>query len=98
MEGVITLEELATIIQSLNVHPTKEEIQEMIREVDVNGDGSIDFQEFLNVMVRKIKESVSEELKEAFKVFDRDQDGFISAKELRNVMMNFGRKIDRRGS
>nr|GMC78527.1 calmodulin-like protein 11 [Ipomoea batatas] len=93
MEGVITLEELATIIQSLNVHPTKEEIQEMIREVDVNGDGSIDFQEFLNVMVRKIKESVSEELKEAFKVFDRDQDGFISAKELRNVMMNLGERL-----
>ncbi|XP_020550600.1 calmodulin-2/4 isoform X1 [Sesamum indicum] len=92
-EGVITVEELASVIQSLNEHPTKEEIREMMHEVDADGDGTVDFEEFLSIMARKMKENVAEELKEAFKVFDRDQDGFISAIELRNVMMNLGERL-----
>ncbi|KAF5930444.1 hypothetical protein HYC85_031317 [Camellia sinensis] len=91
--GFITMEELAMVIQSLNEHPTKEEVQDMINEVDTDGNGTIDFDEFLNVMGRKLKENVAEELKEAFKVFDRDQDGFISATELRHVMINLGERI-----
>lgn len=49
------MEELAAVIQSLHEHPTKEEIQEMINEVDPDGDGSIDFEDFLNIMARKLK-------------------------------------------
>ncbi|GAA0145401.1 hypothetical protein LIER_05602 [Lithospermum erythrorhizon] len=81
-DGVITIVELATVIQSLNERPTKEEIEEMMNEVEVDGNGTIDFEGFLNIMGRKMKDNVGEELKEAFKVFDRDQDGFISAKEV----------------
>lgn len=47
--------ELAAVIHSLNEHPTKEEIQEMINEVDNDGDGTIDFEEFLGIMARKMK-------------------------------------------
>ncbi|KAL9435973.1 hypothetical protein AB3S75_022105 [Citrus x aurantiifolia] len=93
-DGLITMKDLATVIQSVqDGHPRKEEVQEMISEVDFDGNGSSDFLEFLNIMGRKMKENVSEELKEAFKVFDRDQDGFISAAELRNVMMNLGERL-----
>ncbi|XP_020550392.1 calmodulin isoform X2 [Sesamum indicum] len=81
-DGVITVEELTSVMQSLNEHPTMEEIQEMVSEVDGDGDGTVDFEEFLGIMARKMKENVGEELKEAFKVFDRDQDGFISAIEV----------------
>lgn len=54
-EGVIRMEELAAVIQSLHEHPTREEIQEMINEVDPDGDGTIDFEDFLNIMARKLK-------------------------------------------
>jgi Ca2+-binding EF-hand superfamily protein len=53
--GYITMEELATVIQSLNENPTKEEVQDMIGEVDGDGNGSIDFEDFLNIMARKMK-------------------------------------------
>nr|GMD91580.1 calmodulin-like [Ipomoea batatas] len=84
-DGVITMEELGTVLHSLHEHPTMEEIQEMVNLVDDDGDGTLNFQEFLNIMATKLKEDVAEELKEAFKVFDRDQDGFISAIEVRFI-------------
>ncbi|GFP96832.1 calmodulin [Phtheirospermum japonicum] len=66
----------------------------MINEVDADGNGTIDFPEFLNLMARKMKDIDSEEeLKEAFRVFDKDQNGFISAAELRHVMTNLGEKL-----
>lgn len=49
------MEELATVIQSLDGHPTQEEVQDMISEVDADGNRSIDFAEFLNIMARKMK-------------------------------------------
>ncbi|KAK9218651.1 hypothetical protein WN943_007288 [Citrus x changshan-huyou] len=90
----ITIEELAVAIKSLDQNPTEEELRNMISEVDVNGNGTIEFGEFLNLMARKMKENeAQEELKEAFKVFDKDQDGYISPNELRHVMMNIGEKV-----
>ncbi|KAL6989467.1 hypothetical protein U1Q18_015216 [Sarracenia purpurea var. burkii] len=93
-DGYITIEELATAIKSLGQNPTQEELWNMFNEVDVNGNGKIEFEEFLHLMARKMKESeADEELKEAFKVFDKDQDGYISATELRNVMLNLGERM-----
>ncbi|XP_020590540.1 calmodulin-like protein 11 [Phalaenopsis equestris] len=93
-DGCITLEELATVTQSLGQSPTEEELQDMINEVDFNGNGTIEFGEFLTLMAKKLKETdAEEELKEAFKVFDKDQNGYISASELRNVMINLGEKL-----
>jgi calmodulin len=93
-DGSITTKELATVIRSLGQNPTEAEIQDMINEVDTDGNGTIDFREFLDLMAHKIKDLDSdEELREAFKVFDKDQNGYISAAELRHVMINLGEKL-----
>lgn len=82
-DGSITIQELGTVMRSLGQNPTEVELKDMIREVDADGNGTIDFSEFLNLMARKMKDTDSdEELKEAFKVFDKDQNGFISAAEV----------------
>ncbi|XP_072064765.1 calmodulin-like isoform X8 [Arachis hypogaea] len=54
-DGFISVDELATIIKSLEGNPTKEEIQHMISEVDIDGSGSIGFEEFINIMATKMK-------------------------------------------
>ena len=53
--GCITIEELATVIRSLDQNPSEEELHDMISEVDADGNGTIEFAEFLNLMAKKIQ-------------------------------------------
>mmetsp|Transcript_35185 Transcript_35185/g.69878 ORF Transcript_35185/g.69878 Transcript_35185/m.69878 type:complete len:163 (-) Transcript_35185:275-763(-) len=92
--GTITTKELGTVMRSLGQNPTEAELADMINEVDADGNGTIDFPEFLTMMARKMKDTDSEEeILEAFKVFDKDGNGFISAAELRHIMTNLGEKL-----
>ena len=53
--GTITTKELGTVMRSLGQNPTEAELQDMINEVDADGNGTIDFPEFLSLMARKMK-------------------------------------------
>merc|ERR1711881_588397 len=93
-DGTITTKELGTVMRSLGQIPSEADLQDMINEVDADGNGTIAFPEFLTMMARKMKDTDSEEeIREAFKVFDRDNNGFISAAELRHVMTSIGEKL-----
>ena len=68
--GFITTEELSAAFEAVQVYPTDAELQDIINEVD-DGNGKIDFNEFLALIAR-------EEIREAFCDFDEDGNGFIS--------------------
>ncbi|KAL3450053.1 hypothetical protein BJX65DRAFT_271273 [Aspergillus insuetus] len=89
--GDITADELGEVMRSLGQNPTDTELQDIIDELDVDRTGTIDFDEFLILMSRKVKDSDPEaELREAFAVFDQDKSGTISADELRRVLRSIG--------
>ena len=93
-DGTITAKKLGVVMRSLGQNPTEAELQDMINEVDADGNGIIDFPEFLTMMARKMLETDSEEqIKEAFKVFDRDGNGYISPAELKYVMTSLGEEL-----
>ncbi|XP_062134111.1 neo-calmodulin-like [Drosophila sulfurigaster albostrigata] len=91
--GKITSEQMGKVMQNLGHFPTEAELYDMIDEIDLDGDGEIDFYEFLHMMIRHSESLTKDEnLMVAFKLFDRDDDGFISPLELRNVMYNLGER------
>ncbi|KAG5866332.1 hypothetical protein JTB14_029091 [Gonioctena quinquepunctata] len=48
--GYITASDLRAVLQCLGEDLSEEEIEDMIKEVDVDGDGRIDFYEFVNAL------------------------------------------------
>ncbi|KRX11001.1 hypothetical protein PPERSA_03059 [Pseudocohnilembus persalinus] len=92
--GTISTKELATIMRALEMNPTESELQDIINEVDQDGNMRIDFQEFLALMSRKMKDiDTKTELQESFKTFDSDGNQFITALELKQVLQNQGENV-----
>ncbi|XP_008457058.2 calmodulin-like protein 7 [Cucumis melo] len=99
-DGFITKKELMESLKSMRMMITEKDAEEMLKEVDENGDGLIDFEEFC-VLGEKLlmgfeenkKTSVGDDeegLKDAFGVFDKDSDGLISVEELSLVLCSLG--------
>jgi Ca2+-binding EF-hand superfamily protein len=62
----------------------------MIQEVDTES-GTIDFEEFVQMMQVKLQEvDVQEEIIEAFRVFDKERTGFVSIDEVKKVLTKMG--------
>nr|AHA51357.1 EF-hand_1 domain-containing protein [Euplokamis dunlapae] len=94
-DGSISVSELGTVMRSLGQNPTDHELSEMIREADDDNNGSVDFDEFLLLMSRKMTQlDVDQELLEAFSVFDKDGSGFIDQEELTDVLASLGEDLD----
>jgi calmodulin len=93
-DGKITMDELGELMQTLGNEPTEDELQRIFNLVDLDGNGAIDFPEFLTVihMLNSSAQS-EEELRESFNVFDVNHDGYISADELKQVMDKLGEKL-----
>ena len=89
--GTISTKELLGVMRSIGQNPTEDEILNHIVEYDINGDGTIDFDEFCEMMLKQSKDiDQTVEIREAFKIFDRDGNGYIDAKELKDVVTRMG--------
>lgn len=90
--GAISTHELGSLMRSLGAAPTAAELEGFIDDVDVNGDGEVDFDEFLVLMEQQKNASdPMEELSDAFKIFEKD--GRISMLDLYRVMSCLGDKL-----
>ena len=87
--GEISAEELAQVMQALGLAPSVIDLRALIREVDVEGSGTVDFEEFKALMIAQRGDNQSR-LKLAFSIFDQDNSDRITAEELKNVMGRFG--------
>jgi calmodulin len=93
-DGLINSKELGNILRSLGHDPSEQELSDMISEVDINEDKKIDFNEFMQLMHKRAKDSdIEDELIEAFRIFDKEGEGRISASEFRHIMLTLGERL-----
>ncbi|VFQ98113.1 unnamed protein product [Cuscuta campestris] len=90
-DGKISASELGSILTSLGATATEQDLEDLIKEVDRDGDGHIDLQEFIELNTKDVDpEEIMANLKEAFSVYDINRDGTITAEELHQVMGSLG--------
>uniref|UniRef100_A0A5S6QBT6 EF-hand domain-containing protein n=1 Tax=Trichuris muris TaxID=70415 RepID=A0A5S6QBT6_TRIMR len=93
-DGSISNQEFLSVMQSLGLSASKEEVSRMIIQADVDGDGTIDFSEFVHFLSSwSVPVDEEKELALIFQVFDQNKDGLISPNELRTVMLNLGEEL-----
>merc|ERR1719347_139688 len=93
-DGSITVKELATVLNQMGHEASEETLGQMLGEADTDGDGSIDFDEFTDMMMKKEDYKQEEDkIREAFHSFDLDGDGFITKEELKTALRNMGQQI-----
>ncbi|PKA49136.1 Caltractin [Apostasia shenzhenica] len=89
--GTIDAKELNIAMRALGFEMTEEQINNMIADVDKDGSGAIDFDEFVHMMTTKIGErDTKEELMKAFRVIDQDNNGKISEVDILNISKELG--------
>ena len=78
----ITHEELGIVLRSMGQNPSEKELVDMIGEMDEDGSGTVDFEEFVILMKRRTADSDgNDDIEAAFKVFDTKNDGLVSAQK-----------------
>ena len=93
-DSKITIDEFGDVIKNLGLNPNFEQLSTLMGEIDLDGSGTVEFNEFAIWMSIKMSpEDRSLELENTFKIFDENGDHFITAIELKNVMKKLGQTL-----
>ncbi|KPJ06239.1 Troponin C, isoform 1 [Papilio machaon] len=96
-KGCIGTVMVGTILGMLGHQVSDESLQEIITEVDVDGSGELEFEEFVTLasrfMVEEDAEAMQQELKEAFRLYDKEGNGYITTTVLREILRELDDKI-----
>ena len=88
-KGSLEPHNLILLMNALKQYPSKEEIEQILKEIDINNNGQIYFNQFLKIMAKRLKNLKNNEdkyLKSLFDELDRNKNGLISIKEIRNIV------------
>ncbi|XP_061190487.1 calcium-binding protein LPS1-beta-like [Saccostrea echinata] len=90
-DGTIDAEDLKIALRALGFEPKQDEIGRLIADVDKDGKGLLDFNDFLAIMTKKMtQKDETEDLEKAFQLLDRDGDGKINSGDLKWVASELG--------
>merc|ERR1711939_128129 len=89
--GAIDATELKVAMQALGFEPTAEEVEKMVADIDTDGNATIEFEEFVEMMEGKMSDKDQvEEMQKAFKLYDADGCGKIRFKDMKRVASELG--------
>merc|ERR1712241_1543206 len=85
---------LTSAMKSLGFDVKHAVVFQMIAELDADGSGEIEFDEFLDMMTARISDKNSrEDIERVFKLFDNDRTGEISLDNLKRVAAELGEEV-----
>jgi len=96
-KGSIGTVMIGTILGMLGINMTENMLADIIAEVDDDGSGELEFEEFITLaarfMVEEDAEAMQQELKEAFRLYDKEGNGYITTHTLKEILKELDDKI-----
>ncbi|KAJ8631971.1 hypothetical protein MRB53_025307 [Persea americana] len=96
-DGSLTQLELGSLLRSLGLKPSSDQLDALIQKADTNSNGLIEFSEFVALaspeLVPEKSPYTEDQLRQLFRLFDRDGNGYITAAELAHSMARLGHAL-----
>ena len=91
-DGKLSTKEVDDVLRFLGKDPSEYEMEFVVKDLDMYGNGTLTFAQFLKLLSQKYNDAKFnvEEMKAVFRIFDKDGDGFITADEIQEEMSKHG--------
>ena len=86
LDGKLSKQELGKAFKEAGIEMTKKQLDKMMDSIDFDGNGYIEYEEFIRVALPKSKLFTETNLKIAFDMFDLDKNGTISLDEFKTIL------------
>eukprot|EP00547_Thalassionema_nitzschioides_P003486 CAMPEP_0194203862 /NCGR_PEP_ID=MMETSP0156-20130528/3521_1 /TAXON_ID=33649 /ORGANISM="Thalassionema nitzschioides, Strain L26-B" /LENGTH=425 /DNA_ID=CAMNT_0038929709 /DNA_START=148 /DNA_END=1422 /DNA_ORIENTATION=+ len=96
-DGEIEVNDWYKFLKRMGHQATEEEVADMLKSADSDGDGVLDFKEFSAIMLAHMKNnhiSNEDQMRNAFSVMDRNDDGSVDKEELLLMLWGMGVRMD----
>lgn len=93
-DGVINKHDLKVALNSLGFEFSQEEIQRLIMELDPKNTGTIDYENFAELINSKMSEKEQiEQIRMAFEMLDDDKTGKVTFRNLKRIAKELGETL-----
>ena len=95
-KGAIDENNLQLLIkEKLQQYIQKRQVIKLMKKIDTDGSGEIEFDEFIEFMRNLNEEDKLDQdaLKEVFKIFDRDEKGYLTPESVYYIFISIGERI-----
>jgi calcium-dependent protein kinase len=86
LDGKLTKDELFVAFKEAGMEMKNSQLNKIIETIDFDGNGSIEYEEFIRVTLPKERLFTEKNLKIAFDMFDLDKSGTISFNEFKEIL------------